>query len=226
MTLQSTEAECAANATAPRVSLSSMESKITARYDTTGHAAVHPDAPKMDSLKLLSICILVMKNGFTLIGKSAPASAANFNAELGRKLAYEDAIRQLWPLEGYALRERLTTEEIPASRALASDHLVVDVHKSAEKRQSPTICRSVVYYEGDYEAPIENQRNKHWRGTNGTREHPAVITHVHSDECVNLHVFFDGALSASRTSSCHLPDRLFAEGMHCTNSGWRWPARA
>ena len=106
MSLKATEAECAANATAPRVSLASMEAKIAARYDFTADTAVR-EAPVHGTLKLLSICILVMKNGFSVIGKSAPASAANFNAELGRKLAYEDAIRQLWPLEGYALRERL-----------------------------------------------------------------------------------------------------------------------
>jgi hypothetical protein len=111
MSLAQTEAECAANATAPRVSLASMEAKIAARYDFTADKAIGPDAPAMVSLSLLSICLIVMQNGFTIIGKSAPASAANFNAELGRKLAYEDAIRQLWPLEGYALRERLSENE-------------------------------------------------------------------------------------------------------------------
>ena len=106
MSLEATETECAVNAVAPRVSLASMEAKIAARYDFTGGTAVG-DAPVHDALKLLSICILVMENGFSIIGKSAPASAANFNAELGRKLAYEDAIRQLWPLEGYTLRSQL-----------------------------------------------------------------------------------------------------------------------
>lgn len=106
MSLEETEAECAANATAPRVSLASMEAKIVHRYHITGDEAVADEDPP-DSLKVLSICILVMQNGFTIIGKSAPASAANFNPALGHKLAYEDAIRQLWPLEGYALRERL-----------------------------------------------------------------------------------------------------------------------
>jgi hypothetical protein len=105
--LKATEAECAANASAPRVSLASMEAKIAARYDLRGDQAIGPDMPTMETLGVLSICLLVMENGFTVIGKSAPASAANFNADLGRKLAYEDAIRQLWPLEGYALRERL-----------------------------------------------------------------------------------------------------------------------
>lgn len=104
MSLESTETECAANATAPRVSLASMEAKIVARYSITADEWVGDSIPVHDSLKLLSVCLLVMQNGFTVIGKSAPASAANFNAELGKKLAYEDAIRQLWPLEGYLLR--------------------------------------------------------------------------------------------------------------------------
>ena len=38
---------------------------------------------------------------------AAISASANFNAELGRKLAYEDAIRQLWPLMGFALRDKL-----------------------------------------------------------------------------------------------------------------------
>lgn len=107
MTLHSTEAECAANAVAPRVSLLDIEASISARYDLTADKAVGDAVPIYDALKLLSICIIMMKNGFTIIGKSAPASAQNFNAELGRKLSYEDAIRQIWPLMGYALRERL-----------------------------------------------------------------------------------------------------------------------
>lgn len=106
MSLEATEKECAAGATAPRVSLADIEHAIAARYDLTADKAVG-DVPVIDSLRLLSLCILVMRNGFIVIGKSAPASAANFNADLGRKLAYEDAVRQLWPLMGFALREKL-----------------------------------------------------------------------------------------------------------------------
>jgi hypothetical protein len=108
MGLQETEAECAANAVAPRVSLADIENNISARYDFTADTAIPEHAPLDSALRLLSICLLVMRNGFTIIGKSAPASADNFNADLGRKLAYEDAIRQAWPLEGYALRDRLS----------------------------------------------------------------------------------------------------------------------
>ena len=107
MSIQETETICASNAVAPRVSLASMEAKITARFDFTAAQAVGDIQPIPDVLKLLSVCLVVMENGFVLVGKSAPASAANFNADLGKKLAYEDCIRQLWPLEGYALRDRL-----------------------------------------------------------------------------------------------------------------------
>lgn len=54
-----------------------------------------------------TVCCLVLKNGFTVIGKSACASPANFNSEIGEKIAYEDAVRQIGSLEGYLLREAL-----------------------------------------------------------------------------------------------------------------------
>lgn len=119
--LKATEAECAEGRTAPRVSLADIEANIsTLAYFTAGDAVTYLFLPEIDklvleeddrdnlqSLDVLTICLLVTRNGFTLIGKSAPASPDNFDAELGRKLAYEDAVRQLWPLMGYALRERL-----------------------------------------------------------------------------------------------------------------------
>ena len=106
--LQASDAEAAAVAVAPRVSLADIEAVVEGRYHFTGLEAVPGGHPKHDAgLAVLSICILVTRNGFNVIGKSAPASPANFNAELGRKLAYEDCIRQLWPLMGYALRDRL-----------------------------------------------------------------------------------------------------------------------
>lgn len=107
--LQMTDAAAAAVAVAPRVQLKDIEAAIKARYDLTAANAVRTvlPPPHVPELDILSICILVMQNGFTVIGKSAPASADNFNAELGRKFAYEDAVRQLWPLMGYALRDKL-----------------------------------------------------------------------------------------------------------------------
>lgn len=55
----------------------------------------------------LTICVLTMANGFMVVGKSAPASPENYNADLGRKFAHDDCIKQAWQLEGYLLCEAL-----------------------------------------------------------------------------------------------------------------------
>lgn len=59
------------------------------------------------ALGLLTFCVLVLKNGFTVTGESACASPENFDAELGRKIARQNAINKIWPLMGYALKQRL-----------------------------------------------------------------------------------------------------------------------
>lgn len=113
--LKATEAECAEGRTAPRVSLTDIEANIYYKGFARGCDILffghEPEIIAFDATKNLTVCICVMNNGFTVIGKSAPASAANFDAELGRKLAYEDCIRQIWPLMGYELRQRLHEAE-------------------------------------------------------------------------------------------------------------------
>lgn len=106
--LQASEDLAARGATAPRVSLESMKNKVLGEhYFTAGAAAAALGQPGHPTLDMLTICILVMQNGFTIIGKSAPASPENFDPVKGQTFAYEDAIKQLWPLEGYALRDKL-----------------------------------------------------------------------------------------------------------------------
>ncbi len=97
--LQVDEDASAAVASAPRVTLESMTQKIA------------NEQYFMPSGTQLTICVLTMKNGFHVVGEAAPASPENFNAELGRTFARENAIRQLWKLEGYLLRERLAAEQ-------------------------------------------------------------------------------------------------------------------
>lgn len=58
-------------------------------------------------LLLLTFCVLVLKNGFTVTGESACASPENFNAELGRQIARDNAIDKIWQLEGYLLKQSL-----------------------------------------------------------------------------------------------------------------------
>lgn len=82
-------------ATQPRVTKDHIHSRIVnVEYLTS---AVHPT---------LTICILHLANGFTVTGTAAPVNAGNFDAEIGRTFAYEDAFKQIWRLEGYLLAEQ------------------------------------------------------------------------------------------------------------------------
>lgn len=58
-------------------------------------------------LGLLTFCVLVLRNGFTVTGESACASPANFDAEIGKKIARQNAVAKIWPLLGYELRSWL-----------------------------------------------------------------------------------------------------------------------
>ncbi len=63
----------------------------------------------------LTVCCLTLRNGFTVTGESACASPANFDAELGQKIARRNAREKIWPLEGYLLRETLANDVAEAS---------------------------------------------------------------------------------------------------------------
>ncbi|HDR8950783.1 TPA: hypothetical protein QDA82_001059 [Burkholderia vietnamiensis] len=63
--------------------------------------------PDRSSLGLLTFCVLVLCNGFTVTGESACVSPENFDAEIGRKVARANAVEKIWPLEGYLLKQRL-----------------------------------------------------------------------------------------------------------------------
>jgi Phage protein (N4 Gp49/phage Sf6 gene 66) family len=65
-------------------------------------------------LQLLTFCVLVLKNGFTVTGESACASPENFDAEIGCKIARANAVNKIWPLMGYELKERLYQAQQPA----------------------------------------------------------------------------------------------------------------
>lgn len=97
--LETSDAQAASVQKTPnRVTLDSLKALIASEQ------FVHPDAAQH-----VTVCILTLTNGFTVIGHSAPADPANFNAELGREFARNEAIRQMWPLEGYRLRCWLAT---------------------------------------------------------------------------------------------------------------------
>ena len=108
--------------TAPRVTPADIEANIASEhyftaadgyrsapcFDPNGQPAdcLPPPAP----LELLTFCVLVLKNGFTVTGESACASPENFDAEIGRRIARENAVQKVWPLMGYELRSKLAEQ--------------------------------------------------------------------------------------------------------------------
>ncbi|MDD1450830.1 Gp49 family protein [Sphingomonas sp. H160509] len=54
----------------------------------------------------LLICVLTLRNGFTVTGESACASPANYVQAIGERIAFDNARDKIWLLEGYLLRER------------------------------------------------------------------------------------------------------------------------
>ncbi|UIS65505.1 hypothetical protein [Acidovorax phage AP1] len=99
---------------APRVTPEDIEAEITHVYYINAgeaHRLWWPDPSAMDechpSLDLLTICVLVLRNGMTVTGESACASPENFNAEIGRRVARENAVAKIWPLLGFRLRDKL-----------------------------------------------------------------------------------------------------------------------
>lgn len=58
----------------------------------------------------LTVCCLVLKNGFTVTGESACADPANFRIEIGRRIARENAKAKIWPLLGFRLKDQLAKE--------------------------------------------------------------------------------------------------------------------
>lgn len=118
MDIEDTETASAASAKAQggtRVSLQDIKDQIAlVQYCTADWLVTERGITlaQVEQLKVMTICLVVMKNGWIVIGKTASADPKSYNAELGEKLAYEDCIRQLWPMLGYNLRTRLHNDKL------------------------------------------------------------------------------------------------------------------
>jgi hypothetical protein len=114
------EAELNAISSEPRVTLENLEKNIAFEHYFTAYEGVlgerfvrekgetdagEDSVPK--NLKLLTLCILTLKNGFMVVGTSACASKGNYDRAIGQKVARGDAVRQVWGVMGYALRDHL-----------------------------------------------------------------------------------------------------------------------
>ena len=101
--------------TAPRVTPADVEHNIIDEVYFTaeqGYQRANEDsgipAGGYTRLSLLTLCVLTLRNGFTVTGESACASPENFDAEIGKRIARANAVQKIWPLMGYALKEQLS----------------------------------------------------------------------------------------------------------------------
>ena len=94
--------------TAPRITPADIQAAISGEFTfTVGNAARALNCPVSAATDLLTICVLTLRNGFTVTGESACASPENFDAEIGQQVARKNAEEKIWALEGYALKQRL-----------------------------------------------------------------------------------------------------------------------
>ena len=105
--------------TAPRITPADIEANIASEHYFTAQDGMRGNSGQGDrvkvlvshvgqSLSLLTFCVLVLRNGFTVTGESACASPENFDAEIGKKIARANAVQKIWPLMGYALKQKLS----------------------------------------------------------------------------------------------------------------------
>jgi hypothetical protein len=115
LTTEEIEDWASKNAKAPRVSVTDIEQAIFGVFYQTGdhlldhsdiRVTAYKDTELYERARLMTVCTIMMKNGFMVIGHSTPASAENYNFDLGKKLAYDQAFKQLWPLMGFVLKTR------------------------------------------------------------------------------------------------------------------------
>ena len=108
----------AAGKTAPRVTPADIEANIVSEHYFTAAEGYcwadgqeHGRAVYPAALGLLTFCVLVLRNGFTVTGESACASPENFDEAIGRKIARTNAVQKIWPLMGYALKQKLNESQ-------------------------------------------------------------------------------------------------------------------
>lgn len=63
----------------------------------------------------LTVCVITLVNGFTATGESACVSPENFNEQIGRDIAYRNAVQKIWMLEGYVLATDIYRKHVEVS---------------------------------------------------------------------------------------------------------------
>ena len=107
--------------TAPRITPADIEANIASEHYFTAADGIRGandlECESGDPLTLLTFCVIELRNGFTVTGESACASPENFDAEIVRKIARQNAVQKIWPLMGYELRTRIASGVVQGESA-------------------------------------------------------------------------------------------------------------
>lgn len=117
------EKKLAAMSPGQRVTLDDVNGAIISEHYFTASQGVQGATDLLSdevvpALGLLTFCVLVLWNGYTVTGQSACADPSNYNQEIGEKIARDNAVKQIWPLIGYDLRCKITRDERLVAGAL------------------------------------------------------------------------------------------------------------
>ena len=143
------------NLNAPRLTPADIDATIVDEYYFTAAQGVGNNCNGYDAmgfhsvLGTLTFCVLVLKNGFTVTGESACASPENFDPEIGKKVARENARNKVWMLEGYLLKEKLN-HQIKIQEHFASQGV------DAEKLQDSPIVSELPELEIKYSDAVKS----------------------------------------------------------------------
>lgn len=168
------------NLNAPRLTPDHIDSKIALEMYFTGSGIIdaqthghhlglvrfqHHDGEDLHKpMETLTFCVLVLENGFTVTGESACASPENFDAEIGRKIAFENARNKIWLLEGYLLKENLHKQNSKVELQAGIDQLlntripildqIYDLCQAIEKCGASPELTNAVRLAGELRYPI------------------------------------------------------------------------
>lgn len=109
--------------TAPRVTPNDIENSIKHEFYFTAYDGVdgdnsNLDKETLDELTLVTFCVLILNNGFKVVGHSSCVSIENYDQQIGEDIARDNAINEIWPLLGYSLKERIHQDKSYVSRKL------------------------------------------------------------------------------------------------------------
>jgi hypothetical protein len=170
--------------TAPRVTPADIEANIAQEYYFTaadGAATINSNHGQLvydgdKALDLLTFCVLVLRNGFTVTGESACASPENFDAEIGRKIARENAKQKCWPLMGYTLKEQLYQATQPAK---TPDESTIPPHQQrviAEKAElDEKLSKLLAFFDSETYKAIPGQDQQMLQQQSVSMEHYSEI---------------------------------------------------